>query len=183
MIIGMDWNFGPQLSSKKFDCSVGNDLQKSRKKVDDKLRTSLPHLHSCCFESHYLFGRPLTESDRQVCQKWPACTEIRILIRKLNMQVTHVVSSLLNSLSDFRVHSILHVDCGSSFLQNSKSLDERQWKTFTRSANIKVFEWSETNKRSKTTLEKLADTNLWVWAPQYLSAGTRNSPNVSCSVR
>lgn len=59
------------------------------------------------------------------------------------MPAPHLIGCLLNSLPNFWVESVLHVDLSSGLLEHSESLDERLRHALAFSSDIKVLEGSE----------------------------------------
>lgn len=55
---------------------------------------------------------------------------------------TNLVSSLLNSFTNFRIQAISHVDSSSSLFEDTKGTDQRFGHTFSRATNVKILKRS-----------------------------------------
>lgn len=53
---------------------------------------------------------------------------------------TYLICSLLDCVANLRVEPVLHIDCGCSLLQNTKSLDQGWRKSLSGASNVKVHE-------------------------------------------
>lgn len=53
---------------------------------------------------------------------------------------THIVGSLLNSLTNLGVQAVANVDDGSGLLQHAEGLDQRRGKAFRRATNVEVLQ-------------------------------------------
>lgn len=100
------------------------------------------------------------------------CTQMSIRALQTRRGLTHLISSLLDRLSNLRVQSVSGIDDRSRFLQHTERLDERLGEAFLRASDVEVLQRTAAGRamsKSKSGATPLASKRMLSDVPLRLS--------------